>query len=67
MAVMVIGTSMMQSGHLNAQDPPDNNLATGTPTLIGPSQVGGILRVDTSSIADAERPYKPRLHLYVAR
>ena len=31
-----------------------NNPATGTPTLIGPLQVGEVLRVDTSSIADAD-------------
>ena len=31
-----------------------NNPATGTPTLIGPLQVGEVLRVDTSSIADPD-------------
>ena len=54
LAVVAAGIVLIQSGHLNAQDPPDNNPATGTPTLIGPLQVGGILRVDTSSIADAD-------------
>ena len=31
-----------------------NNPATGTPTLIGPHRVGEVLRVDTSSIEDAD-------------
>ena len=31
-----------------------NNPATGTPTLIGPLQVGEVARVDTSSIADPD-------------
>ena len=54
MALLAVGVLSIQSAPLNAQDPPENNEATGTPTLIGPLQVGGILRVDTSSIADAD-------------
>ena len=54
MALLAMGVLSIQSAPLNAQDPPENNEATGTPTLIGPLQVGGILRVDTSSIADAD-------------
>ena len=53
-AVIAVGLISIQSGQLNAQQPPDNNPATGTPTLIGPIQVGGVLRVDTSSIVDTD-------------
>ena len=55
MAVMAaIGVISIQTDQLSAQQPPDNNPATGTPTLIGQLQVGAVLRVDTSSIADPD-------------
>ena len=51
LAVLVMS---IQSGRLAAQQPPENNPATGTPTLIGPLRVGEVVRVDTSSIADPD-------------
>ena len=54
MAVMAVGVISLQSGQLSAQQPPPNNPATGTPTIIGALRVGEVARVDTSSIADAD-------------
>ena len=53
-ALLAISVIALQSGQLSAQEPPTNNAATGTPTLIGPLRVGAVLRVDTSSIADTD-------------
>ena len=54
MAVIAVGSIAIQSGQVAAQQPPPNNAATGTPTLIGALRVGEIARVDTSSIADPD-------------
>ena len=54
MAVMAAGVISLQSGQLSAQQPPPNNPATGTPTIIGALRVGEVARVDTSSIADPD-------------
>ena len=54
MAVMAVGVISLQSGQLSAQQPPPNNPATGTPTIIGALRVGEVARVDTSSIADPD-------------
>ena len=52
--LLAIGLFVAPSERLKAQDPPPNNPATGTPTLVGPLVVGEVLRVDTSSIADLD-------------
>ena len=55
-AVRVIAGNQVGSGEpsANAQQPPPNNPATGTPTIIGALRVGEVARVDTSSIADPD-------------
>ena len=51
LAFIVIAT---QGERLEAQDPPPNNEATGTPTITGTPRVGEVLWVDISTIADAD-------------
>ena len=53
-ALLAISVIALQSGQLSAQQPPPNNPATGTPTIIGALRVGEVARVDTSSIADPD-------------
>ena len=52
--LVIVSVLATQSDRLDAQGPPDNNPATGTPTIIGALRVGEIARVDTSSIADPD-------------
>ena len=53
-ALIAAGIFLIQSQRVIAQEPTDNNEATGTPTFIGTFRVGEVLRIDTSSIDDLD-------------
>ena len=64
--LLAISVIALQSGQLNAQEPPTNNPPTGTPTIIGALRVGEVARVDTSSIADPDGLTNTELQLHLA-
>ena len=54
LALVAVAVLSARVEPVDAQDPPENNEATGTPTITGTPRVGGVLWVDVSTIADAD-------------